>query len=359
MKKVSIILVNYNGKAFNHACIDSILKQTYSNFEIIFIDNNSTDWSLEDVEKSYAKEIDNDLITIIPNKTNEWFSGANNQGHKAAHGDYIWLLNNDTIVTVDVLEKMVQALEASDNLWWVSCTILDAWYEKQIQDMHASWKVIISNYFWDSVLAWVPNEERTSWLFHTSVLSGCSFLYRKNIIWYPFPEYYFAYWEDVRLSWYLLTQWYSLWIVTDASINHLGSASFGKKPTIFKVFHGTKNQWMNFLTFFTWPVTLLLLPMYLLVQLAQTFLSSPIIRIKWKWKALVWLVKNIWIIKAQRNFVQNWYKITHKQLLRQLHYLFIDNIYFANFTPGQMRVVRALNVCFFGVIKLFHIPYRG
>ena len=359
MKQVSIILVNYNWKAFNHACLDSILSQSYKQYEILFIDNNSTDWSLDDVKKSYIQEINNGTIRIIENDKNLGFSWANNQWHLAASGEYIWLLNNDTILNHNTLEKMIVAIESDEKLWWVSCCILDAWFEQQIRAMYEGWKVIISNYFGDSVLVRVPDSEKETWLYYTSVLSGCSFLYKKDIVPHPFPESYFAYWEDVWLSWYLLTQWYRLWIATDAKLNHLWSWSFGKKPTIFKVFHGTKNQWMNFLTFFTWPVIILLLPMFVLVQLAQTFISNPWIRIQWKRKSIIWLIRNRAIVEAQRSFVQNAYKIPKKDLLRQLHYLFMDNIYFAKFSQGQMRVIRVLNVCFYGVIKIFGIPYRG
>jgi glycosyltransferase involved in cell wall biosynthesis len=55
--QVSILLLNYNGKKFNQACIASILTQTYQYFEILFIDNVSTDGSGEEVERLFSKEI--------------------------------------------------------------------------------------------------------------------------------------------------------------------------------------------------------------------------------------------------------------------------------------------------------------
>jgi glycosyltransferase involved in cell wall biosynthesis len=55
--KISILLLNYNGKKFNQFCIASILTQTYQHFEIFFIDNASTDGSVEEVEQKFKKEI--------------------------------------------------------------------------------------------------------------------------------------------------------------------------------------------------------------------------------------------------------------------------------------------------------------
>ena len=76
--QVSIILLNYNGKKFNKACIDSILKQSYQDFEIVFVDNISTDGSVKEVESLYAKEIAAKKIKIIRSAENTGFSGGNN-----------------------------------------------------------------------------------------------------------------------------------------------------------------------------------------------------------------------------------------------------------------------------------------
>ena len=111
---VSIILLNYNWKQFNSDCIDSILKQTYHDYEIIFVDNKSTDWSLEDVEKCYKKEIESWKIKIVKNCENLWFAWWNNSWVRESSKDskYIWLLNNDTVVEVDSIFKSdVQMME--------------------------------------------------------------------------------------------------------------------------------------------------------------------------------------------------------------------------------------------------------
>jgi GT2 family glycosyltransferase len=101
--KLSIIIVNYNGAAYIGSCIDSIKKSNVNfEYEIIVVDNNSYDTS-KDILKSYL-----DDITLIENKTNNGFSKANNQGLAKARGEYVFLLNNDTLLELKTLETLMQ-----------------------------------------------------------------------------------------------------------------------------------------------------------------------------------------------------------------------------------------------------------
>jgi GT2 family glycosyltransferase len=93
---VSIIIINYNGKNLLMKCIKSIKRfTTYPNYEIIVIDNNSTDGSIEMLSKKFKD------TKIIKNSSNLGFSKACNIGIKKSKGEYILLLNND----VEILEK--------------------------------------------------------------------------------------------------------------------------------------------------------------------------------------------------------------------------------------------------------------
>ena len=133
---VSIILLNYNGKQFNKPCIESILQQNYQDFEIVFIDNSSTDWSLEEVKKDYQKEIQNKKIIIIESKKNLWFAWGNNlwAGHTSKKSEYICLLNNDTTVPNNRLKELIQWIQSDSTLWAVGSLILDRWYEEAIKN---------------------------------------------------------------------------------------------------------------------------------------------------------------------------------------------------------------------------------
>jgi len=88
---VSIIIVNWNAKNYLQKCIESLLEQTYQNFEIIFVDNASSDGSVEFVKTNFPK------IKIIENKKNLGFAKGNNIGIKNSQGEIICLFNPDAV----------------------------------------------------------------------------------------------------------------------------------------------------------------------------------------------------------------------------------------------------------------------
>jgi len=102
-EKISFVVVNYKGKKYLPKCFDSIYAQTYpeQNIEIIMVDNNSKDGSVEFVKKKYPK------IKIIQNKVNNYCI-ANNLGIKKAKGSLIFLLNNDAYLKKDCLNILVE-----------------------------------------------------------------------------------------------------------------------------------------------------------------------------------------------------------------------------------------------------------
>lgn len=103
---VSIIVLNYNGKFFLSNCLSSIYQIAYphSNFELIFVDNASTDGSIEYVRENFPSTI------ILALEKNYGFTEGNNRGAKLAHGDFLVFLNNDTEVHRDWLYELVKIM---------------------------------------------------------------------------------------------------------------------------------------------------------------------------------------------------------------------------------------------------------
>lgn len=110
--KVSIIITNFNGMQVLENCIKSVCELDYPNFEVILVDDCSSDKSIESVEK-YKKIID---LKIYKNKKNLGFAGSNNEGYKRSNGDYVLLLNNDTTVDKKLLSKLVDRFEEDDSI---------------------------------------------------------------------------------------------------------------------------------------------------------------------------------------------------------------------------------------------------
>jgi GT2 family glycosyltransferase len=107
---VSIIILNYNGKIFLDRCLTSLFKQTVSAFEILFVDNASTDGSIDYTEKRFGND---SRLKIIANSVNYGPIEGNNIGIRLAstYSKYILLLNNDTELPPDWLYCMVSTLD--------------------------------------------------------------------------------------------------------------------------------------------------------------------------------------------------------------------------------------------------------
>jgi GT2 family glycosyltransferase len=101
----SIVLVNWNGVAHLPVCLNALRAQTFRNFEIILVDNHSHDNSLELLARDYPE------VKVIPLPDNHGFAGGSNVGMRAARGDIVILLNNDTEVDAHWLEEVVAAFE--------------------------------------------------------------------------------------------------------------------------------------------------------------------------------------------------------------------------------------------------------
>jgi GT2 family glycosyltransferase/glycosyltransferase involved in cell wall biosynthesis len=106
--KVSVVVLAYNNWQFTNACLHSILSLTdYSNVEIIVVDNASTDGTRENLDRVFSRD---PRVKIIHNAENLGFAAGNNIGMRAATGEYIILLNNDTYVTKGWIRDMIRPL---------------------------------------------------------------------------------------------------------------------------------------------------------------------------------------------------------------------------------------------------------
>ena len=113
--RVSVVVLTYNNLELNKRCINSILTKTaYADYELIIVDNQSTDGTIEYLKELEKKQISN--VKIIFNEANSGFAGGNNLGIKAATGEYVLLLNNDTVVTRGWLTAMAKHLENNPKL---------------------------------------------------------------------------------------------------------------------------------------------------------------------------------------------------------------------------------------------------
>lgn len=123
--KLSIIIVNYNTYALTKQTIESVIeKEQPFTYEIILVDNDSKDGSIEALEEELKKHTETGLIHIIKNSANLGFAKANNIGMKVAKGEYILLLNSDTKVHGNCLEACLKQMESQPEIGALGCKVV-------------------------------------------------------------------------------------------------------------------------------------------------------------------------------------------------------------------------------------------
>jgi GT2 family glycosyltransferase len=118
--RVSVVIVNWNTRDLLDNCLRSIIDQTRSTFEVIVIDNASTDGSVAMVRSKYPQ------MEIVENTVNRGFAAANNQGLATAVGQNVLLLNPDTLVIDGAIDTMLDWLEQNPDVGCVGCQVLEA-----------------------------------------------------------------------------------------------------------------------------------------------------------------------------------------------------------------------------------------
>lgn len=112
MPKVSILIVNYNGEGLIETCLDALERQSYDDFDIVIVDNNSSDGSPNSIEKFLEKSPLASRAKFSPLNKNLGFAGGNNEALKYAEGEYISLINPDAEASADWLKELVNAMDS-------------------------------------------------------------------------------------------------------------------------------------------------------------------------------------------------------------------------------------------------------
>ncbi len=116
---ISIVIVNWNTRELLKACLKSIFQQTDKNLiEVIVIDNHSADTSCDMVREEFTD------VILIENDRNTGFASANNQGFQMARGKYVLMLNSDTEILDNALEKVLSYAEHNENVGIIGCKLL-------------------------------------------------------------------------------------------------------------------------------------------------------------------------------------------------------------------------------------------
>ena len=236
--KLSVIIVSYNVKFFLEQCLRSCIKATQNlEAEIIVVDNNSVDESTEMVKKKFPN------ISLIHNQKNVGFSKANNQAILKAKGEFILLLNPDTLVEEDAFEKATFFMSEEKEVGAVGVQMIDGKGEfldeskRGIPDFQTSiFKFLgLHKFFPNSKILnnyYLGNLDKNK-RHEVEVLVGAFMLIRRSVLDKIglLDEQFFMYWEDTDLCMRIVKKGYKNYYLGDVKIIHYKGES-NKRHTL-------------------------------------------------------------------------------------------------------------------------------
>jgi len=240
--KLSVIIVNYNVEYFLEQCLNSVYKALeHVDGEVFVVDNNSIDHSVEMVKEKFPQ------VHLIANKDNTGFSVANNQAMKIAKGEYVLLLNPDTIVEEDTFKQVVDFMDAHPDAGGLGVKMIDGkgiFLPESKRGLPtpsvAFYKIFgLSKLFPKSKkfgkyhLTYLDNDE----IHEIDVLSGAFMLMRKKTLDKVglLDEAFFMYGEDIDLSYRITIGGYKNYYYPKTRIIHYKGEST-KKSSVNYVF---------------------------------------------------------------------------------------------------------------------------
>ena len=246
--QLSVIILNYNVRYFLEQCVLSV-QEALSNIdgEIIVVDNNSSDASCQMMKTLFPN------VKLIENKTNSGFPKGNNIGVAEAKGDYICILNPDTVVAEDTFEKILAFAEKQSDLGIVGCKLIDGtgkFLPESKRGIPSPWVAFTKitglyhffpkNKLFNQYYAQDLNENETG---KAAILVGAFMVMKRDL--YSdlkgFDENCFMYSDDIDLSYRALLQGKSNYYFHETSVIHYKGESTVKDKMYMKRFQEAMN----------------------------------------------------------------------------------------------------------------------
>ena len=307
--EVSIITVNFNGKKFLENLFNSAMKLNYRNFEIIFVDNASTDGSVEYVKKNYPK------VKVIENQDNLGFAIANNNAARIAKGEYIFFLNNDTKVHPDVIFELVKKIKEVPRIGIAGCRLMS--YDGK-KHFHTGIGIDILGY--PVVLKKVFYIEGSALMIKKELFAKLN----------GFDSQYFMFHEDIDLAWRARLLGYNVVAFPLAIVYHAvgvaaggGEKKNGKYQTTFlRRYYSERNNIRTILKNYQFNTLLLILPLYFLINFTEIIFF--LVTFKFKiiilyFKAYAWNFINFRNTLQERVRIQQTRTTSDKTIIKNMY----------------------------------------
>lgn len=270
--KISIVITNFNGLRWLKPCLDSVRQQDYKNFEVVFVDNRSTDTSVSFVRSHYPE------VKVVENERDEGFAQGNNIGVQHASGEYILLLNTDTAASPTLLQDLKRAFQEIPHLGVVQPKLLFMYDPSKLDSCG-------SLFSWTGFLQHIGNQKPAhrpeyNRAFPVFAVKGACLMFRRELLEKTgglFDKDYYCYFEETD---FCLRAWlagYECWYYPKAKLQHAMGGVMGRLfPTPYVQYHSFKNRLTTYLKNFSAGTSVRVLPLYALlnVLVSVSFLAT-------------------------------------------------------------------------------------
>lgn len=234
MIKSTVVIPNYNGMKYIEACLNSLYAGSIQDFELIIVDNASTDGSYELIQDRFPQ------VTLIRNEKNEGFSAAVNQGIEHSKTPYVILLNNDTEVAPDFIQELEAVMDADESLFSASAKMIA---------LHDKTKIDDAGDFYCALgwaFAWGKGKNPQQFEQDYDIFASCAgaAIYRRSCFEQVglFDVNHFAYLEDIDIGYRAKLYGYRNRFASKAVVFHAGSATSGSRYNSFKTKLASRNS---------------------------------------------------------------------------------------------------------------------
>lgn len=324
MKKaslVSVIIVNWNGGRVLEDCLKSLLKIDYPRWELILVDNGSTDGGIEKIQKLKFKSRNyKSKLKILRNRTNLGFTVANNQGYKKTQGKYILLLNNDTKVTSDFLTGLVARAEEDPKIGVIQPKIFLMDKPGYLDNAGSFLTKIGFLQHWGFLEKDGEEFNRERDVF--SVKGACMLIKRELVERVGlFDESFFSYFEESDFCWRVWLSGSRVLYFPKASIKHKVGFTIRRLDVPSVNYHYYKNRICSLIKNLELSNLLTILPLHLIISFG--IMTLFLIRLKPKnsgmiLKALIWNLTNLTDTLKKRARIQKMRVVNDSQIFKKL-----------------------------------------
>lgn len=238
MSEVAVVICTYNKCEYVMNCIESVFKSNYKDFDLIVVDNASTDGTVEAIKKGYGDE-----LTLLVNETNTGGSGGFHRGMVFAMEKkykYVHLLDNDVVIDPDAIGNLYEFMGAHPGAGVCGSLVLYMDFPEKIQDYGAVINVgnlgVRPLYEGENAKGPLPEYVECDYVAACSAMYRCAALEEAG----PIEEDYFIYWDDISLCWKLKLEGYPTYACAASRVWH----KVGKlgRNSSFRIYYFTRNK---------------------------------------------------------------------------------------------------------------------